>query len=783
MNLQNKTLLITGASLVGLFLALMVPGGIIIWHGFAELEEEMVFDYANRARAALDEQLAALARTVGDWSNWDDTWHFAQDANADYRDNNLNDDSLETLELNMMVFVDRAGCLVFGKAIGAVSGEADSFPESLRRGTLHPDLLFCDDLPGPARAGLLVFPEGPMLVVAGPILKSNREGPVRGTLVMGRWLDDAETSRLSKLAHLSLEFFPLDAPDLSAEQRAVMADAAGANRPLVRVLDSEWVAGYFVLPDVHGKPAVLGAMHVPRDVMAQGRLSLVYSAAFFLIVSVCFGVLVWFLMNRLVLSRLLRLARDVKKSAERGHPTPSIQVSGSDELADLGSAINDMLRRLRESMQHLREASSAAQQASRAKSEFLANMSHEIRTPMTAILGFADVLAEQVGDPGNASFAEIIKRNGQYLLQLINDILDLSRVEAGKMGIERVACSPSRIASEVASLMKVRADAKGLLLLVESLGPLPTTIQSDATRLRQILINLVGNAIKFTEAGSIRFRVRMLPSNGDQPQLCFDVIDTGIGLDEDQLPGLFEPFSQADSSTSRRFGGSGLGLAISRRLAQLLGGDITVSSRPGVGSTFSLTVATGPLDGVPMLNSLSNDSCLPSECVSKDATSTQVRFDCHILLAEDGLDNQRLITFLLKKAGVEVTVAEDGRIAVQKALAGRSNRSVFDNDGKAPDGKEAVPFDLILMDMQMPVMDGYEAVRQLRRAGYAGPIIALTAHAMKHDRQKCLEAGCDQYLAKPIDRHTLLAAVAECLRKQPSDAECSETGDAAHRKH
>ena len=398
MSLQKKTLLITGVSLVCLFLVLMVPGGMIIWHGFSGLEKEMVIDHMDRARAVFDEQSAVMVRTVGDWSNWDDTWHFVEDANPEYREANLDDESLETLGLDLMMFVNRSGRLVFGKAIGAVAGEGDSYPERLRRTLLHRELSSFNDPSESSRSGLLQLADGAMFVAASPILRNNREGPVRGTLIIGKWLDDAETSRLSEMAHLSLEFLPLNGPNPTAEERALVADAIGTNEPFVRVLDDNRVAGYFPLPDIHGKPVLLGIVRVPRDVMAQGRASLIYSAAFFLIASVCFSALVWYFVNRLVLSRLLRLAGDVKKSAERGYPMPNIHVCGSDELTDLGLAINGMLRQIRSSIHQLRKKTVEAQQASRAKSEFLANMSHEIRTPLTAEIGRASC-RERVSDP------------------------------------------------------------------------------------------------------------------------------------------------------------------------------------------------------------------------------------------------------------------------------------------------------------------------------------------------------------------------------------------------
>ena len=388
----------------------------------------------------------------------------------------------------------------------------------------------------------------------------------------------------------------------------------------------------------------------------------------------------------------------------------------------------------------------AAEAASRAKSEFVANMSHEIRTPMTAILGFADSL--------DSGLTEIERREAilhhppkrRTLLQIVNDILDISKIEAGKMVLEPLASSPCQIVSEVASLMRVRAEGKGLQFDVGYRGRIPQTIRTDPTRLRQVLINLVSNAIKFTEQGTIRLLVEFIENAPGGPCIEFRVTDTGLGMNPEQVASLFRPFTQVDTSFTRRFGGTGLGLAISKRIADLMGGEIRVESAPGVGSTFTVSVPTGPLDGVTLMDHPAESVAPQGAVPAVPECSESSRLSCRILLVEDGPDNQRLMVFLLKRAGAEVDVAENGRVGVEKALAARSA-------GKS--------YDVILMDMQMPVLDGYGATRLLRQQGYGLPVIALTAHAMAGDRDKCVEAGCNDYTTKPINRQTLF----ELIRK------------------
>jgi signal transduction histidine kinase/ActR/RegA family two-component response regulator len=393
------------------------------------------------------------------------------------------------------------------------------------------------------------------------------------------------------------------------------------------------------------------------------------------------------------------------------------------------------------------ERRDAAEAASRSKSEFLANMSHEIRTPMTAMLGYADLLAEpDHGASERADCIRIIRQNGEHLLAILNDILDLSKIEAGRMTLERADCSLLQIIEEIYSLMQPRAVEHGVILRTDYRFPLPRIINCDPLRLKQIILNLVSNAIKFSPRGSVVVTAELRePEAG---QLAVTIADTGIGMSREQIAMLFQPFTQGDGSTTRRFGGTGLGLSISSRLARLMDAEITVHSEPGKGSTFTLLLNLGSIETAALAHSLEDATLSP---VTPAAAA--VHLSGRVLLAEDGPDNQRLITTFLKRAGAEVEVAGNGRIAVDRALA----------PGKAP-------FDLVLMDMQMPELDGYAAARLLRVRGYRGPILALTAHAMPGERQRCLAAGCDDYLTKPIERHKFLQTCRDWMERGRSAA-------------
>ncbi|MCC5862777.1 MAG: PAS domain S-box protein [Gammaproteobacteria bacterium] len=398
-------------------------------------------------------------------------------------------------------------------------------------------------------------------------------------------------------------------------------------------------------------------------------------------------------------------------------------------------------------IQALREAMGQAAAASQAKSEFLANMSHEIRTPMTAILGYAELLSE-TDAPGPSELQpaiDTIRRNAEHLLTVLNDILDVSKIEAGELQIEQLPVQPLALVEGVLQLLRSRATAKGLTLRLVCDSEVPETIQSDPVRLRQILLNLVGNAIKFTEAGEVTAHVL---HDARSRWLAFRIVDTGIGMSPEACARIarFDPFTQGDASMARRYGGTGLGLRISQALARKLGGDLTLSSREGVGSTFTVTVNTGDVTGVTMHPAGVIGASAPSTVVAYPAAEGPRLAGLAILLVEDGVDNQRLIRHHLARAGARVSLAENGREAVETVTLG----------GVSPD--------LILMDMQMPVMDGYSATRALRGAGWTAPIVALTAHAMSGDRERCLEAGCDDYLSKPVKVMQLLATCERLAR-------------------
>ena len=440
----------------------------------------------------------------------------------------------------------------------------------------------------------------------------------------------------------------------------------------------------------------------------------------------------------------------------RGNEPLSIAlVRDVSEQKRLEEELKENARKLEQLNQSLAKLTAEAGESNRAKSDFLAKMSHEIRSPMTAILGYVELLGLQLRAPDQLQAIDTIKRNANFLLDIINDVLDLAKIEARKFDVEINQVAPLEIVGELVALMNLRATEKELKLLTRYDSAIPATIDTDPKRLKQILLNLVGNAIKFTDSGEVEISVSMQTGEAGR-EIVFAIRDTGIGMSPEDLALAFEPFSQAKASSASRPGGTGLGLAISKNLAELLGGRIDATSGIANGSTFRLILPLRDFSQVAGQVANAGSVIAPTVQVGRPfptQQSTNVPLNCRVLIADDRFDHRTVIAEFLSASGANVSVTDNGRSAVESVMASE---------------REGNGFGVVLMDMHMPELDGYEATAMIRSAGVRVPIIALTASAMKGDHQRCLAIGCNDYLTKPIDFTALIERVAHhaCRSKQ-----------------
>ena len=537
--------------------------------------------------------------------------------------------------------------------------------------------------------------------------------------LLGVWLDSTWMSYLSDRVGHAL--FVQDIPPGVEPTRGLMEGTGDA------------LLGRFPLPDYLGGAPLEVVVELPRDGM--GTMGTAVLAM--IVIMFCLTGLTVILVNMRIQTMLfgrLKLVHNAVRSIARGGALDQrLPVLSKDEIGELAMDFNSMVDSIEHAQNQLAEARTQAESASKTKSQFLANMSHEIRTPMTAILGYTELLrGGELNKKDQKRYLSIIQHNGDALLALINDVLDLSRIEAGQVTSEHRIFSPQDLLDEVVDSLHLRAREKGLSLELDCTTPMPGCVSGDVFRLRQILMNLAGNAVKFTEHGHVRVEASWQQA---EQSLKVKVVDTGIGISESQLKSIFQPFSQADASHSRRYAGTGLGLSIARELARAQGGDIRVSSQQGKGSCFELVLPLVVASALPKQS---------EACVSIADCDGTVKG--RVLLAEDNLVNRLFVHKVLSNAGLDVVEAENGKEAC---------REFADN----PD------FDLIVLDMQMPEMDGYQAVAELRDRGFTGPVLALTANVLALDRQRCLDAGCDEFLGKPVRIRELIQVCSRLINQ------------------
>jgi len=763
-SIRAKTQVSIVIHFVGLVLIIYFVLNTVMLNSINILEERYVNEHIRRVESAIELKLTNLSQTASDWAAWTDSYEFMKNGNKKFIEDNITESALSNIKLNAMLFVNTKGENVFGCGMNLDKKEMVPVSQALIE-YIKKSPIANNTNPNYRIKGLVLLPKGPMLIATWPILPSSGVGPVRGNLVIGRYLDNSEVSLLSRSLDVELAVERLDRLD---PQRSKLYAAITKESPvLVRDLDNDKIEGYSILRDIEGQPVVGVSIKMDREITQIGRQGIKYVIYSLAIASFIFAAVMLLFLEKNILLRLLTLSREVR--AIGNSSTFSMRLkseSKQDEIADVTEEINFMLDKLEESQikiiesealkksnvelekrvqertselsimneslqaeinerkrmeEELIKSKEKAEAANRSKSEFLANMSHEIRTPINGINGMIELTLLNELPLEQKDNLMIAQSCSQALLGIINDILDFSKMEAGKLAIDKLNFRCQDILDDVIKAHLQVALGKGLDLNYSLSASVPEMVAGDPNRLRQVLNNLLSNAIKFTDCGQVMLSVKSTGIAGDRPELTFSVTDTGIGISAEAMGKLFKPFSQLDGSNTRGYGGTGLGLAISKQLVEMMGGQIWVESEKGKGSTFAFTVslaaATNALD-------ISDAAALVKSYPAPKMLS--------VLLVEDDSVNRMVVQKYLHKLKHKVTCAADGQQAIELFTQQR--------------------YDVVLMDIQMPVMDGVEAMRRIREVetGRYTPVIALTAHALAGDRERYLAAGMDEYIAKPL---------------------------------
>ena len=768
MTLKTRALLLLVIFLLLLMSFLGFASSYVLINGFERVEKQWDMENLARVKEGFEAGVDNMAVKSADWAIWSDTYNYVADpkSHPDYVTSNLNDVSFSNLMIDHFFLINTQGDFIYDHSFDCDTSTALKTPAGLVDYFKGKSPLLVHPKIDEALKGVLMVGHLPIIFVSRAILTSEKTGPSHGTLAFFRDIDTYYLDKLSGILKFKLALITPDQEVFKGES----AKLSDQHPFALQVVNGDLSYGYVLIDDYFGKPAFILQVPMNRAISKEAlKTRAVILVSFFIISFMC-GIIFILYLNKLLLDRIFNVSRDIRSLHQK--PGARLAVVLNDEISALAQTINEMLDRLDDNarqakkfeeqirlkdqeflkkqtlqLEELQAAKKEAETASRAKSQFLANMSHEIRTPLNAILGFSDLLKNTPINDEQQKYLETITISGHLLASVINDILDISKIEAGKVHLETIDFDLSHQLEQAINISRSKIHGKEIDMCLEYDPDLPRFFKGDSTRLQQVIVNLISNAAKFTERGKIVISARRRQEL-DQPVqkmigIWIVVQDTGIGIPKDKIDHLFQPFHQADASTTRKFGGTGLGLAICKSLIELMGGRIWVESQEGKGSCFQFEIV------------LIEGNAPQKEVLSAHKVDVK---GVRIFVVEDSKPNQDLIRAYCRMMGVEADFANNGKEAVDHLMLHKD-------------------YLLVIMDMQMPIMDGIEATRIIRTGIDKNiPIIALTAAVLKEDQENCLAAGMNGFLTKPIDINKLKETIVKYIPSHSVNASILAAG-------